>query len=119
MARVGYRSGDIVAVEAEPPNRTRDLVIARIGPETTLKCFRRAAPDRIELQPRSSDPEHQAIVTDAQTADWEIHRRRGGGDGPGHPGRRDAERSRRAESSEQSPRNRTEQGDPTGLYRED
>ena len=49
-----------------------DVVIARIGQEITLKCFHRPGPDRIELQPRSSNPEHTPIVIDAQTADWEI-----------------------------------------------
>ena len=44
-------------------------MLARIGSEITLKCLHRPDPDRIELQPRSSNPEHEAIVIDAQTAD--------------------------------------------------
>ena len=47
-------------------------MIARIGHEITLKCFHRAGPDRIELQPRSSNPEHRPLVLDKTTSDWEI-----------------------------------------------
>ena len=72
MDRVGYRSGDIVAVKRNPEPDEGDVVIARIGQEITLKCFHRPGPDRIELQPRSSNPEHKPIVIDAQTTDWEI-----------------------------------------------
>ena len=49
-----------------------EVVIARIGQEITLKCFHRAGPDRIELQPRSSNPEHTALAIDKTTPDWEI-----------------------------------------------
>ena len=72
MDRVGYRSDDIVAVRRNPNPADGDVVIARIGQEITLKCFHRADPDRIELQPRSSNPEHKPIVIDGTTADWEI-----------------------------------------------
>ena len=47
-------------------------MVARIGPDVTVKCFHRTGPDRIKLQPRTSNPEHKAIVIDPQTADWEI-----------------------------------------------
>ena len=72
MDHVGYRSGDIVAVKRNPHPDEGEVVIARIGQEITLKCFHRAGPDRIELQPRSSNPEHKPIVIDGTTADWEI-----------------------------------------------
>ena len=72
MDRVGYESGDIVAVRRNPEPNEGDVVIARIGQEITLKCFHRADPDRIELQPRSSNPEHEPIVIDGTTADCEI-----------------------------------------------
>ena len=72
MDRVGYRSGDIVAVKRNPDPDEGDVVIARIGPEITLKCFHRVGPHRIELQPRSSNPKYPPIVIDQTTADWEI-----------------------------------------------
>ena len=72
MDRVGYRSGDIVAVKRNPDPAEGDVVIARIGPEITLKCFHRAGRNRIELQPRSRNPEHEPIVVDGTTPDWEI-----------------------------------------------
>ncbi|MDE2906239.1 MAG: transcriptional repressor LexA [Acidobacteriota bacterium] len=72
MDRVGYRSGDIVAVKRNPDPGEGQVVIARIGHEITLKCFHRAGRNRIELQPRSSNPEHNPIVIDGTTGDWEI-----------------------------------------------
>ena len=41
---------------AHAANSAARARIARIGQEVTLKCFRRADPDRSELQPRSSNP---------------------------------------------------------------
>ena len=72
MDRVGYRSNDIVAVKRNPDPPDGEVVIARIGHDITLKCFHRATEDRIELQPRSSNPEHQPLVIDKTTSDWEI-----------------------------------------------
>ena len=72
MNLVGYRSGDIVAVSRNPNPRDGDVVIARIGTEITVKCFHRVSDARIELQPRSTNAEHQPIVIDEQTEDWEI-----------------------------------------------
>ena len=37
-----------------------------------MKCFHRPSADRIELQPRSDNPEHRPIVVNADTEDWEI-----------------------------------------------
>ena len=72
MSSVGYKSDDIVAVKRTPDANEGDVVIARIGTEITLKCFHRSSADRIELQPRSSNPEHRPIVIDRTTDDWEI-----------------------------------------------
>ena len=72
MDRVGYRSNDIVAVKRNPDPPDGEVVIARIGHDITLKCFHRATEDRIELQPRSSNPEHQPLVIDKTTSDCEI-----------------------------------------------
>ncbi len=67
MNLVGYRSGDIVAVTRNPKPRAGDVVITRIGTEITVKCFHRVNEARIELQPRSTNAEHQPILTDEQT----------------------------------------------------
>ena len=72
MDRVGYRSNDIVAVKRRPDPDEGDVVIARTGQDITLKCFHRAGGGLIELQPRSSNPEHEPIVIDTRTDDWEI-----------------------------------------------
>ena len=71
MSSVGYRSGDIVAVHRTPDANEGDVVIARIGTEITVKCFHRPSADRIELQPRSDNPEHKPIVLEPSD-DWEI-----------------------------------------------
>lgn len=72
MDLAGYRSGDIVAVHRSPEPRDGDVVIARIGAEITLKCFHRPDDSRIELRPRSTNPEHRPIVIDEGTEDWEV-----------------------------------------------
>lgn len=72
MSCVGYQTGDIIAVRRTPDASDGEIVVARIGSDITVKCFHRAGPDRIELQPRTNNPEHEAIVIDAQTTDWEI-----------------------------------------------
>lgn len=72
MSCVGYQTGDIIAVKRTPDASDGEIVVARIESDITVKCFHRTGPDRIELQPRSSNPEHKAIVIDGQTTDWEI-----------------------------------------------
>lgn len=72
MASVGYGSGEIVAVKRTPDPAESDIVVARIGTDITLKYFHRANDERVELRPRSKNPEHSAIVLDEQTEDWEI-----------------------------------------------
>ena len=62
----------IIAVKRTANPAEGDIVVARIGTEITVKCFRRPVNDRIELQPCSSNPEHRPIVIDARTEDWEI-----------------------------------------------
>ena len=72
MDQIRYRSGDIVAVDRDAEPQNGDVVIARIGAEITVKCFRRMEERRIELQPRSTNPDHRAIVINGETEDWEI-----------------------------------------------
>ena len=64
--------GDSIAIKRTPNASEGDVVMARIGTEMTLKCFRRPSDDRVELRPYSKNPEHCAIVIDEQTEDWEI-----------------------------------------------
>ena len=72
MDLIGYRHGDIVAVNSNPNPADGDVVIARIGSEITMKRFHQVGNERVELQPRSSNPEHRPIVIDDETEDWEI-----------------------------------------------
>ena len=72
MSCVGYRSGDVVAVKRNPDPSDGDIVVARIGTDITLKCFHRPSATRVELRPRSTNPEHRPIVIDENTTDWEI-----------------------------------------------
>ena len=72
MELLGYRSGDILAVQREPNPRRGDVVIARIGSEITVKCFHQVGKTEVELRPRSANSEHESIVIDEKTEDWEI-----------------------------------------------
>ena len=72
LDRVGFQTGDIVAVRRTPEANDGDLVVARIGQEVTLKRYCRKGPDTIELQPESTNPEHEAIRVGPETVDFEI-----------------------------------------------
>ena len=72
MDKVGFASGDIVAVRRQPEARDGDIVVARIGEEVTLKRFQRIDADTVELQPVSTNPEHKPIKIGPTTADTEI-----------------------------------------------
>ncbi len=72
MDRVGFRTGDMVAVKRNPDPHNGDIVIARIGEEITLKRFRRIDEHIVELRPESNNPEHETICIDALTEDFAI-----------------------------------------------
>ena len=72
MDKVGFKTGDVVAVRRHPVPQDGDVVVARIGDEITLKRYRRTGKCTIELQPESNNPEHNAIVIDPLTEDFEI-----------------------------------------------
>ena len=72
MCSVGYKSGDILAVRRNSDPRDGDIVIVRIGTEITVKSFRRMDDKRIELQPRTTNCEHQPIMITTETEDWEV-----------------------------------------------
>ena len=46
--------------------------MARLGQEITLKRFKRTGKPLIELQPESTNPEHEAIRIDSETEDFQI-----------------------------------------------
>ena len=72
LDKVGYASGDIVAVRKQPEARDGDIVLARIGPEVTLKRFERLDAKTVELQPVSTNPVHEPIRIGPTTKDAEI-----------------------------------------------
>lgn len=72
MEQIGFRSGDMVAVQRNPEPEEGDVVIARIGPDVTLKRYHRAGQECIELQPESTNPEHETIRINPTTEDFEI-----------------------------------------------
>lgn len=72
LDKVGFHSGDIVAVRRQPEARNGDIVVARIGQEVTLKRYERVNAHRVELQPVSSNPEHEAIPIGPTPDDAEI-----------------------------------------------
>ena len=68
----GFANGDIVAVRKQPEAREGDIVLARIGEEVTLKRFQRIDDEHVELQPVSTNPEHEPIPIGPSTEDAEI-----------------------------------------------
>ena len=61
MDKVGFASGDVVAVQREREPQQGDVVVARIGDGITLKRFERRDENAIELHPESANPEHEPI----------------------------------------------------------
>ena len=72
LDQVGFASGDIVAVRKQPEARDGDVVVARIGQEVTLERYERIDASTVELQPVSSNPEHEPIQIGPTTVDGEI-----------------------------------------------
>ena len=72
LDRVGFASGDIVAVRRQPEANDGDIVLARIGQEVTLKRFQRIDAKHVELQPGSTNPEHEPIPIGPTAHDTEI-----------------------------------------------
>ena len=66
------KSGDMVAIRQNVDPQDGDLVIARIGPDITLKHYHRVDAHRIELQPKSTNPEHKTICVDQTSEDFEV-----------------------------------------------
>ena len=61
----------VAAVTAGVPN-DGDIVLARIGPEGTLKRYERIDAETVELQPVSTNSEHKPIQVGPTTEDAEI-----------------------------------------------
>ena len=73
LDKVGFHSGDIVAVRRQPEARNGDIVVvARIEGAVTLKRYERIDANTIELQPVSSNPVHEAITIGPTTDETEI-----------------------------------------------
>ena len=81
MDRVGFVTGDVIAVQCEREPVNGEAVVARLGNEVTLKRFRRRDADTVELQPESTKPEHRTLRVGPDTEDFRIaedeERRRG------------------------------------------
>ena len=56
----------------QPEANNGDIVLARIGPEVTLKRFARIDAEHVELQPVSTNPEHEPIRIGPTTEATEI-----------------------------------------------
>ena len=72
LDKVGFTTGDIVAVRHQPEARNGDIVLARIGEEVTLKRYEQTGPHTVEFQPESTNPEHKPIRVDTRTDDVAI-----------------------------------------------
>ena len=72
LDRIGFTTGDIVAVRHQPEARDGDVVLARIGEEVALKRLQRTGPHTVEFQPESTNPDHEPIRVDVRTDDVQI-----------------------------------------------
>ena len=72
LDRLGFTSGDIVAIRQQPEARDGDVVLARIGEEVTLKRFERNCKHAVEFQPESTNPDHEPIRADLRSDDVAI-----------------------------------------------
>lgn len=72
LDKVGLYTGDVVAVRRTPEASHGDVVVARIGPEITLRRYCRNTESTVELQPESTNPAHEPIRIDPRTDDFEI-----------------------------------------------
>ena len=75
LDKIGFASGDIVAVRKQPEANDGDVVLARIGQDVTLKRFQRVKrvdAVHVELQPVSTNPVHEPIEIGPTSVDVEI-----------------------------------------------
>ena len=72
MDRLGLVTGSIVAVQSRAEAENRDVVVARIDDEVTLKRFIRISDRCVELRPESTNPKHRPIKVDLETADFAV-----------------------------------------------
>ena len=72
LDKVGFYSGDIVAVRRQPEARNGDIVVVRIGHEIALKRYERVDQETVELQPVSTNPQHHTIAIGRASSDTEI-----------------------------------------------
>jgi repressor LexA len=61
MDRAGIQDGDILLVRQQHIANTGDKVVALIDDEATVKFFEQT-PDAVILRPRSTNPDHRAII---------------------------------------------------------
>ena len=64
MSRLGLVDGSTVAVRSQPTAENKQVIVARIEDEVTLKRFVRLDERRVELRPESFEPGHQTIQVD-------------------------------------------------------
>ena len=72
MDRLGFVTGSVVAVKAQPTAENGDVVVARLEDEVTLKRYLRKDERRIELHPESTNPEHRPIQIDLEHDPFEV-----------------------------------------------
>ena len=72
LDKVGFRSGDVLAVRRNPEPRNGDIVVARIGDEVVVKRFVRTDQHIIELQSESHNAEHKTIQITEDTVGFEV-----------------------------------------------
>lgn len=64
MNRLGLVTGTVVAIKAQSVAKHRDIIVARLEDEVTLKRYVQKQHRCIELRPESTNPNHQPLHID-------------------------------------------------------
>lgn len=72
MNRLGLVTGTVVAVQAQPVAENKEVIVARLDDEVTLKRYFRRDARHVELRPESTNPAHRPLAVDLQTDPFEI-----------------------------------------------
>jgi len=64
MSRLGLVDGSTVAIRSQPTAENKQVIVARIEDEVTLKRFVRVNERRVQLRSESYDPSHPTIEVD-------------------------------------------------------
>ena len=72
MNRLGLVTGTVVAIKAQSVAKHRDIIVARLEDEVTLKRYMQKSNQCIELRPESTNPAHQPLRIDLKRSIFQV-----------------------------------------------